>query len=89
MNLVEPVDKSGSTNVLHLSIVCRVEFEAEIWLIPGPEVPFNEDTVNLFLFHSLEYARRMPRPRFIKTHLPFSVLPKDLLKAKASECGMR
>ena len=89
MNLVEPDDKSGSTNVLHLNITSWVEFEAEISLIPGPEVPLNEDTVNLFLFHSLEYARRMPRPRFIKTHLPFSVLPRDLLKAKASKCSIR
>jgi hypothetical protein len=39
----------------------------------------NEETVVLFMFHSIEYAKRMPRPRFIKTHLPISCLPKDIL----------
>jgi len=36
-----------------------------------------------FLPHSLSYVERMPRPRFVKTHLPLSLLPEDLLdKAK-------
>ena len=40
----------------------------------------------LFMYHSVEYTRRMPRPRFIKTHLPISALPKDLLsKCKVGE----
>ena len=38
------------------------------------------------MYHSVEYTRRMPRPRFIKTHLPISALPKDLLsKCKVGE----
>ena len=33
-------------------------------------VPKNEDTVNWYLKHSMEYAGRLPRPRIIKSHLP-------------------
>ena len=35
--------------------------------------------------HSLEYSKRMDRPRTIKTHLPISALPKDVVeKCKVS-----
>ena len=52
---------------------------------PGPEVPKNEDTVRWFMRHSLEYSKRMDRPRTIKTHLPISALPKDVVeKCKVS-----
>lgn len=27
---------------------------------------------------SVEYVKQMPRPRFIKTHLPFSLLPEQI-----------
>jgi hypothetical protein len=52
----------------------------DIHAYPGPEVPLNEDTVVLYMFHSIQYARSMPRPRLIKSHLPISALPKDVLK---------
>ena len=42
-------------------------------------VPKNEDTVNWYLKHSMEYASRLPRPRIIKSHLPLSLLPSKLL----------
>ena len=42
-------------------------------------IPKNEDTVNWYLKHSMEYARRMSRPRIIKSHLPISLLPPKLV----------
>ena len=51
-----------------------------------PEVPtFPEDlertneNVAKFMCHSIEYVRRLPRPRIIKSHLPLSLLPEKLL----------
>lgn len=45
---------------------------------PSDDVPKTEDTLRLFMHHSVEYVRRLPRPRFIKTHLAPSVLPEGL-----------
>lgn len=39
----------------------------------------SEETVRLFMSNSLEYARRMEKPRTIKTHLSLSILPDNLL----------
>ena len=39
----------------------------------------NEETVNWFMKHSMEYANRLNRPRIIKSHLPLSLLPNKLL----------
>ena len=46
--------------------------------------PFEEQPVRAqTLFHTHEHLKRMKRPRFIKSHLPFAHLPPDLLnKAK-------
>ena len=41
--------------------------------------PENEETVNWYSKHSMEYANRMARPRIIKSHLPLSLLPNNLL----------
>ena len=43
------------------------------------EIPHNEETITWYLKHSMEYARRLPRPRIIKSHLPISLLPEKLL----------
>ena len=42
-------------------------------------LPLNEDTLNWYMKHSMEYARRLERPRIIKSHLPISLLPDKLL----------
>ena len=46
---------------------------------PPDTVPQNEDTLRMFMYHSMEYVRKMPRPRFIKSHLAPSVLPEGLV----------
>ena len=38
-----------------------------------------EDNATWFMIHSVEFARRMKRPRIIKSHLPISLLPEDLV----------
>jgi hypothetical protein len=43
-------------------------------------VPKNEDTLRWFMRNSLEYAKRMDRPRNIKSHLPISALPKKVVE---------
>ena len=43
----------------------------------------DEENLEGFMSHSFSYVLNMQRPRFIKTHLPLEVLPKNLLqKAK-------
>ncbi len=44
--------------------------------------PKNQENRVWFQAHSLEYIRRQKRPRIIKTHLPLSLLPKDVLQKK-------
>ena len=46
--------------------------------------PFEEQSIRAqTMFHTFEHLKRMKRPRFVKSHLPFSHLPQDLLsKAK-------
>merc|ERR1719422_943911 len=39
----------------------------------------NEETVNWFIKHSMEYTNRLNRPRIIKSHLPLSLLPSKLI----------
>ena len=43
------------------------------------DIPRNEETVNWYFKHSMEYASRIDRPRIIKSHLPISLLPDNLL----------
>lgn len=47
---------------------------------PGKDAPKSIDNVLSFQRHSVQYCLDMPRPRRIKTHLPFSLLPRDLAK---------
>ena len=44
-----------------------------------PNVPCDLESANWYKKHSMEYTRRMARPRMIKTHLPLSLLPEKLL----------
>ncbi len=47
---------------------------------PYPEgQPQNPENITLFHRHSMEFTRRMPRPRLIKTHMPLKFLPDRLL----------
>jgi hypothetical protein len=39
----------------------------------------SEETVNWYMLHSVEFSRRLKRPRIIKSHLPLSLLPADLV----------
>lgn len=39
----------------------------------------NEENVVSFMSHSVKYVASLDRPRIIKTHLPFDLLPKNLL----------
>lgn len=52
-------------------------------LIPDPR-PFEaKSSVEQAYFHSVEYVESLPSPRVIKTHLPLTLLPENLLeKAK-------
>jgi len=43
------------------------------------DIPRNEETIRWYFKHSMEYARRLSRPRIIKSHLPISLLPEKLL----------
>ncbi|XP_044742946.1 luciferin sulfotransferase-like [Chrysoperla carnea] len=42
-----------------------------------PEL-FGENAESDFFNNSLEYVRNLPRPRYIKTHLPWDLLPKQI-----------
>ncbi len=47
---------------------------------PYPEgEPLTEDNLLRYVSHSLEYTRRRPRPRLIKTHAKLKFLPDNLL----------
>ncbi len=52
-------------------------------LPPIPAYPEGkeEDDANLndFILHSVEFARRLRRPRILKSHLPLSLLPDGIL----------
>ena len=47
---------------------------------PDSDVEMSHENAMWFMSHSIEYARKMARPRIIKTHLPFWLLPENLLK---------
>ena len=44
-----------------------------------PDVPCDVESTNWYMRHSMEYTKKMTRPRIIKTHLPLSLLPEKLL----------
>ena len=44
-----------------------------------PDVPCDVESINWYMRHSMEYTKKMARPRIIKTHLPLSLLPEKLL----------
>ncbi len=47
---------------------------------PYPEgVPLTDENLYWYLSHSVEYARRMPRPRTIKSHTRLKLLPDELI----------
>ncbi len=41
--------------------------------------PKNAENVLQFMEHSIEFVEKMERPRIIKTHLPFELLPQKML----------
>ncbi len=43
------------------------------------DAPKTSENVTRFIDHSYEFARRMPRPRMLKTHTPLSLLPEGLV----------
>ena len=45
-----------------------------------PNVPCNIESLMWYARNSMEYARKMARPRMIKSHLPLSLLPDKLLE---------
>lgn len=47
---------------------------------PDPNLELSNENLDWFMAHSIEFARRMARPRIIKSHLPLWVLPDDLFK---------
>ncbi len=47
---------------------------------PTEGTPHDEEHVREFMHHSFAFAEKMPRPRMIKTHLPLSILPDNLLE---------
>ena len=46
---------------------------------PYPDVPCDVESANWYMRHSMEYTRKMTKPRMIKTHLPLNLLPEKLL----------
>ena len=46
---------------------------------PYPDVLCDVESANWYRRHSVEYTRKMTKPRMIKTHLPLSLLPDKLL----------
>ena len=47
---------------------------------PPDNVPKDSDNVTWFMLHSIEYCKRLPRPRILKSHLPLSLLPDNLVE---------
>ena len=45
-----------------------------------PNTPCNMESLVWYMRHSMEYTRKMARPRMIKSHLPLSLLPDNLLE---------
>ena len=45
-----------------------------------PNVPCSAKSKTWYTKHSMEYTRKMARPRMIKSHLPLSLLPDNLLE---------
>ena len=45
-----------------------------------PNIPCSAKSRSWYTKHSMEYVRKMARPRMIKSHLPLSLLPDNLLE---------
>ncbi len=47
---------------------------------PYPEdLDMNNKNLHMFLHNSMEYSKRLARPRTVKVHNPISMLPNDLV----------